>query len=259
MWFTALLPLFLTIISVQASSSLARRDPTDICASINTELVVPDLLGILTAVGVINTCLCESAVSLFIETNVVAILAVTIAGEAVTVNILNQLIVSASANQHCSYPDHSVPQCVNGNPCGFQCSDGFTSDATMTTCVCESPNIVCNGQCAPFPACPSSTPSKRQLRRGDERCSKGRTACGAYRGSLRQWDCVDTKSDLENCGGCAVPIHPLTPIGTDCSALPGIFDVSCVKGTCIISRCEMGYNLSWDRSSCIPSTMIVES
>ena len=34
--------------------TLDARDPLDVCASLNTELVVPDLLGILTAVGVIG-------------------------------------------------------------------------------------------------------------------------------------------------------------------------------------------------------------
>lgn len=35
--------------------NLIGRVPLDTCASLNTELVVPDLLGILTAVGIIGT------------------------------------------------------------------------------------------------------------------------------------------------------------------------------------------------------------
>jgi hypothetical protein len=55
MWSTALLPLFLAVTSVRASSSLLTgRDIADVCGSVNTELVVPDELGILTAVGVIG-------------------------------------------------------------------------------------------------------------------------------------------------------------------------------------------------------------
>jgi hypothetical protein len=56
MWFTNLL-LFLTTFTasgVRASGSLGRRDTTDTCASLNTELVVPNQLGILTAVGIIG-------------------------------------------------------------------------------------------------------------------------------------------------------------------------------------------------------------
>jgi hypothetical protein len=37
-----------------ASHPLDVRDLLDVCASINTELAVPDLLGVLTAVGVIG-------------------------------------------------------------------------------------------------------------------------------------------------------------------------------------------------------------
>jgi hypothetical protein len=70
----------------------AWSQPADVCADLNTELVVPDLLGVLTAVGLINTNLCISQIPLFVETNVVAILAVTIAGEQVVVDILTQLV-----------------------------------------------------------------------------------------------------------------------------------------------------------------------
>jgi len=34
--------------------TLHARDALDVCASLNTELVVPDLLGVLTAVGLIG-------------------------------------------------------------------------------------------------------------------------------------------------------------------------------------------------------------
>ena len=39
-----------------------------------------------------DTCLCQSGLPLFIETNVVAILATTIAGESVVTSILTQLV-----------------------------------------------------------------------------------------------------------------------------------------------------------------------
>jgi hypothetical protein len=63
---------------------------------LNTELVVPDLLGVLTAVGVISTNLCISQIPLFVETNVVGILAVTIAGEQVVKKILRLLVCNAA-------------------------------------------------------------------------------------------------------------------------------------------------------------------
>ena len=79
-----------------AAHLLDARDLLDACASVNTELVVPDLLGNQTPVGVIgqfntlnrsqepfiviltDTCLCLSGLSIFLKTNEAAIMAVTI-------------------------------------------------------------------------------------------------------------------------------------------------------------------------------------
>lgn len=53
--FLPVLGLFLgTRASSQALHRFDLRDLVDVCASINSELVVPDLLGVLTAVGVIS-------------------------------------------------------------------------------------------------------------------------------------------------------------------------------------------------------------
>jgi len=157
---TALLPLFLApIIGARASSSLTGRDPTaDVCASLNTEIVVPDVLGILTAVGVIDTCLCLSDLPAFLETNVVGILAVTIAGEPVVTDILTSLINNAASISNCVYPDHSTPACVNGNPCGFNCDAGFTPTPAVnsTECVCPSGQVAAAGATS-CSTCPRNT------------------------------------------------------------------------------------------------------
>jgi len=260
MWLiTALIPLFLAAFVGVRASSLTGRDTTDICGNVNTELVVPDPLGILTAVGVINSCICQAGIPEFLQTNVVGALAVTIAGEDVVQPILLQLI--ASFGQTCHYPDHAIPICDASNPCSFTCDNGFTeSPATNpTSCVCDSHNTICNGVCTPSQNCPSGTPAKRALRRRDKKCKKGFAACGVFGGTASQWECVNTMSDLENCGGCALRISPSTRFGTDCSALDGVSDVSCLKGTCVVGRCAAGYKVSKDNSSCIPSAMVVES
>ncbi|KAH9170201.1 hypothetical protein EDB89DRAFT_2230753 [Lactarius sanguifluus] len=143
-----------------AAHPLDARDLLDVCAPVNTDLVVPDLLGVQTAVGMVDNCLCLSALPLFLETNVVALLAVNIAGEKVVTDILTNLIQSKAPEAHCNYPEHSVPTCIDGNPCRFGCIDGFKSfpPSNPTTCVCNAPEVICNGKCVPPGACPPSKP-----------------------------------------------------------------------------------------------------
>ncbi|KAN0135205.1 hypothetical protein V8E53_007096 [Lactarius tabidus] len=260
-----ILPILSLLFGAHASSldprrpdahPLDARDLSDVCGSLNTELVVPDLLGILTAVGVIDVCLCQSALPLFLDTNVVGILGVTIAGDQVVTQILTEFIIEAAANENCNYPDHSSPACVDGNPCGFDCLDGYTPSpaANPTTCACATPNMVCNGHCVPAGSCPSSqaTPQKRWI--GSGSCTEkghGWAACGVFGEGARAWECVNTARDLESCGGCVLPLTPFTPIGQDCTALPGVADVSCLSGGCVVHRCMSGYALSRDGTSCI--------
>ncbi|KAI0300653.1 hypothetical protein B0F90DRAFT_1629408 [Multifurca ochricompacta] len=193
-----------------------------------------------------DVCLCLSALPLFLETNVVAILAVTIAGKSVVTDILTNLIIGAAPNAHCVYPDHSTPICINGNPCGFQCTDGFTPYPPQypTTCVCNAPYMVCNGQ--------------RWV--GSGTCAeKGHewTACGVFGGGARAWECVNTARDLESCGGCALPLTPYSPIGKDCTALPGVADVSCLSGQCIVHRCLPGHVPTIDGTGCVSKHMTI--
>ena len=48
-----------------------------------------------------------------------------------------------------------------------------------------------------------------------------------------------------------LPLTPFSPIGQDCTALPGVADVSCLSGECVVHRCMPGYSLSRDGSHCI--------
>ena len=47
------------------------------------------------------------------------------------------------------------------------------------------------------------------------------------------------------------PLTAYSPIGKDCSTLPGVADVSCMGGECIVHRCMPGYALAFDGTSCI--------
>jgi hypothetical protein len=47
------------------------------------------------------------------------------------------------------------------------------------------------------------------------------------------------------------PLTAYSPIGEDCSALPGVADVSCLGGECVVHRCLPGYVPAFDGTSCI--------
>ncbi|KAI5481289.1 hypothetical protein MNV49_004911 [Pseudohyphozyma bogoriensis] len=72
-------------------------------------------------------------------------------------------------------------------------------------------------------------------------CSEGFEACVTPGSSLTQkagYECVNIMEDLEACGGC-----PGTPASVDCTAIPGATAMSCVEGQCIVTACEVGYEL----------------
>ncbi|WOO76768.1 uncharacterized protein LOC62_01G000386 [Vanrija pseudolonga] len=89
-------------------------------------------------------------------------------------------------------------------------------------------------------------------------CPPFQTAC-TIPDSEHNYECVDTRYELESCGGCVTPIFGaqtgIAParIGTDCTSLPGVAfgGVSCIQGRCHIGRCEPGYQLL--RGSCVPA------
>jgi hypothetical protein len=176
--------------------------------------------------SLIDVCLCLSALPFFLETNVVAILGVNIAGEQVVTDILTNLvsdrvqnyacasgpdtflpqIIGLAPTSNCHYPDHSTPTCISGDPCGFDCTDGFTPFPAShpTQCKCKAPSVVCNGKCGPPGACPSghATASKKRNWVGSGTCTEmgpGWLACGIPGGGPRAWECVNAARDLESC------------------------------------------------------------
>lgn len=52
-------------------------------------------------------------------------------------------------------------------------------------------------------------------------------------------------------GGCAIPLTLGSPQGIDCTAIPGVADVACHSGACVVHRCLPGYTVSHDKSFCI--------
>lgn len=111
--------------------------------------------------------------------------------------------IQLSVGKQCNYPDGSLPQCSSADPCGFTCTNGFTSSGDK--CECTAPKRACNGVCSNTASCPSSTPEKKRaenLRQKRMSCDVGFTACGttsSYRKTLGPYECVDTETDLESC------------------------------------------------------------
>ncbi|KAI9439298.1 hypothetical protein H4582DRAFT_129825 [Lactarius indigo] len=256
------LPVLSLLFGARASSLQSRepdahpldvRDLLDVCASFNT-----DYLAVLFRIPLhgADVCLCLSGIPLFLENDPVAILAVKTWGKLGVADTVTTIIQSYAASEHCSYPDRGMPTCLNGDPCGFTCTDGFTPSppSNPTTCACSAPNVVCNGKCVAPGACPSSNPLPPRKRWvGSGSCTEmghGWAACGVFGGGARAWECVDTAHDLESCGGCVLPLTPYSPIGQDCTALPGVADVACHSGECVVRRCLPGYVLSHDGTSC---------
>ncbi|KAF9005083.1 hypothetical protein BDQ17DRAFT_1353759 [Cyathus striatus] len=245
---------------VAGSSLTSRTDPTgDLCGEVNSVLKVPNkwLPGSYITIGNIDACLCVSDIPSFLYTNPFAITAVALAGQTVVTAALTDMIKQCPGEQ-CSYPPHSVPACAKGSACGFTCKDGYTPyplGPRPTNCACNWPYTECNGKCGLFQGCPSQY--KRDLNFGgrNKHCEWGHTACGIWGRNAHAWECVDIQNDLESCGGCMVSLNPGLPDadGVDCTAIPGVADVSCVRGACVVNRCMPGYDLNSSKSSCIYS------
>ncbi|WVQ95600.1 hypothetical protein IAU59_002697 [Kwoniella sp. CBS 9459] len=86
----------------------------------------------------------------------------------------------------------------------------------------------------------------RQLK--NQHCPVGLTAC-LLNSDSDAFECIDTRSDLESCGGCTVGLygasHNRTARGQNCEDLKGVAmgAVTCTRGQCEVSACKYGYAL----------------
>ncbi|GLB36163.1 hypothetical protein LshimejAT787_0304510 [Lyophyllum shimeji] len=78
-------------------------------------------------------------------------------------------------------------------------------------------------------------------------CPTGLDACPISGAKGGDYECLDTATELESCGGC-------TSLGSgqDCTAIAGAWNVGCEQGRCIAYTCAGGFNRSRDGKSCIP-------
>ncbi|GAA6008975.1 hypothetical protein JCM10207_004051 [Rhodosporidiobolus poonsookiae] len=102
---------------------------------------------------------------------------------------------------------------------------------------------------------PHPKPSQRAKRsessaeRRDMLCPGSQIACPLVGGRLG-YECVDTETNIEQCGGCAVDG------GFDCSSLPGVDAVSCNRGMCHVLGCSKGYTFHFRRRACVPQLVL---
>lgn len=129
---------------------------------------------------------------------------------------------------------------TNGN--GALCDDGCAAGNFL----CAS--NLCDGNTGTCVAATTVGASQRaRSRRADfsltargSRCPAAHTAC-SIPGSVRGFECIDTNSNIEMCGGCA------NAGGVDCTTLPGVDAVGCIAGQCEVWACAEGF--AWDASS----------
>nr|XP_018259368.1 uncharacterized protein I303_08296 [Kwoniella dejecticola CBS 10117]OBR81526.1 hypothetical protein I303_08296 [Kwoniella dejecticola CBS 10117] len=89
-------------------------------------------------------------------------------------------------------------------------------------------------------------------RREQALCPSHLTACTIPQ--TASYECIDTGSELESCGGCMHGEHGRlnSTAGMDCSTLPGVAfgAVTCYDSRCEAFACKAGYRLVGD--FCVP-------
>ncbi|OCF34129.1 hypothetical protein I317_01726 [Kwoniella heveanensis CBS 569] len=141
---------------------------------------------------------------------------------------------------------------------GFECACGSTDDFTLQTAGACGPNRYYFATHEAGTAV-SSQFAKRQAR---ERLIKTRSerealcpgslhACNVPGAFNDSFECIDTTSELESCGGCAQGFFndrdaANATLGVDCSSLPGVAKgaVTCTSGVCEAFACQRGYTLT---------------
>ncbi|KAF9515657.1 hypothetical protein BS47DRAFT_775421 [Hydnum rufescens UP504] len=206
---------------VSASTLQSKRGFVDICAPLDGDLKI---LGV--NYGKIDVCLCVSAIPAFIKTDPTGKKASKHLGEPYLTDYLTNLTETTPGAQDCQYPDHAIPACTPN--CGF---------------TCQPPYVMWGGTCV-LP--PSSGLKKRGLDIDldeDLRCAWGLTKCGAWNQPVAQvgFECLDTRSHLESCGGCTLAFGTNEATGQDCTAIPGVLGVLCEESKCVVHSCRRGW------------------
>ncbi|TFY71252.1 hypothetical protein EVG20_g1755 [Dentipellis fragilis] len=259
------------ILPAVASSSrelhqFRQRGPLlDVCADLDAGLLIN--LGFPAEVAAkLDLCLCLSAFPLQLNVDLGLGAVIDLLGLNVVSALLEGIVGNGPTSQHCKYPPGATPICEAGNPCGFKCPPPLVPKGDQ--CVCAPPYSECNGKCGSFPkGCPSSVPrAKREtarllaargspvttLEQANAMCKPSETVCGS---GTRGWECLDTTSNLESCGGCLSPAPfpgSESATGTDCSAIEAANRVQCLSGKCVVKDCKPGFVVNQSGDGCDP-------
>ncbi|KAK0437810.1 hypothetical protein EV421DRAFT_1907013 [Armillaria borealis] len=239
------------------------RDLLDICISLDVDALLKG--GILSLLPLdvfagLDLCLCLKDLDIFLSTNVVVDLL-----DPATKSLLETRLKALinTGGEHCDVlPTHSHRVCNNRNPCHWECDSPYIQRGDQ--CVCPPPKSECNGQCGVFPrGCGSAVPRSHKRRQApvttlteaQATCKTGQSVCGVPSSKGKyDYECMDTSSALDSCGGCTVP-HPFGSAqpshGANCNTIPYLVTGSCRAGRCVVDKCHMGYQPSKDQASCV--------
>jgi len=143
----------------------APRQLLDLCAEVNTNQLVDEILGsssllninlaaLVNSIVGLKLCLCLSALPVEIEANADLSLLSGLLPPGELESLLGGLISSSPNAEQCKYPPNSSPVCSSSDPCGFTCNSPYVK--VNNQCVCPAGYVACNGQCAK--SCASSYP-----------------------------------------------------------------------------------------------------
>ncbi|GAA5996134.1 hypothetical protein JCM5350_000499 [Sporobolomyces pararoseus] len=143
-------------------------------------------------------------------------------------------------NQFCSsgYCNTLSTNCdVHATNVGDDCSSDPDFKCSQTS---EGVALSCNPVTL---QCEAATPPSGRARA--RRNLSARNACPSLSeqrcATAGGFECIDTSSDLENCGAC----------GNDCSSIEGVSAASCSNSVCEIWACADGYVYSADAETCV--------
>ncbi|GAA5844178.1 hypothetical protein JCM3766R1_003282 [Sporobolomyces carnicolor] len=147
-------------------------------------------------------------------------------------------------NQFCSsgYCNFGTGTCdVHATTVGADCSNDEQFKCTQTSTgqalTCDTTTFTC--QLAQVPS--GRARARRNLSKRNLCPSANEEACAISGG----FDCIDTTSNLENCGGCA------GKGGVDCTQLEGVSSASCENSVCSIWACADGFVFDADSQACV--------
>ncbi|GAA5864078.1 hypothetical protein JCM8547_005128 [Rhodosporidiobolus lusitaniae] len=150
-------------------------------------------------------------------------------------------------NQFCSsgYCSRDTASCGIAPAVGNDCSaDIFacgipTGEVGSLFCDTSLAAPVCRVVTGPAPTGARARSRRDNVHRARSLCPASHSACKVQGGN--GFECIDTTSNLEQCGACA------SSGGVDCTALAGVSSVGCVAGVCEIWACAEGF--SWDAAT----------